>query len=168
MQAHRSPAGRPTPTTFVLHFTAGDDAHLAADRLEQLGFRAVVHWPEDGSWQWQLEAGCLTTPETQHGVLHAVEQVADRYYGRVDHAHGGWAPAGLELVQRPVEPQAGELAELKGLWTHLTEATANNDPSPFTTLCAEWVAELERRFGFEPPVDDGWITIEVGAEGHDA
>jgi hypothetical protein len=160
---HCSPAGRPTPTTFLLTFTAGDDAHLAAERLEQLAFRAVTTWLEDGDWE--LEAGALTLPATEAGALEHGQRVADCYSGRVDHVHGGWRPATLELVRPSIAPVAGERGELCGLWTRLTEVVANNEPSPLTTVCAEWAAELERRFDFEPPVDDGWITIDFGADG---
>jgi hypothetical protein len=164
MHHESNPAGRPTPTTFVLHFTAGDKAHLAADRLEQLGFRAVVTWLDAGQG-WQVEAGALTDSATEAGALEHVQRVADRYLGRVDHAHGGWQPGNLELVRPAVEPRPGEWGELSGLWARLVEATGNKAPSPFTTLCAEWAAELERRFpDWEPPAD-GWITFDVSGNG---
>jgi hypothetical protein len=160
MHHQSTPAGR--PTTFVLAFTAGDEAHLAAADLEQAGFRSVVSWLDDGGWQ--LETGALTRADTEAGALDQVRRVADRYRGRVDHAHGGWAPASLELVQPVVDLAPGERGDVIGLWTRLVEAVENHDPSPFTTLAGEWAAELERRFDVEWPVDDGWITPEPGAE----
>jgi hypothetical protein len=146
------PTRRPTATTFA----AGDNAHLAAGRLEHLGFRAAVTWLDDGGWE--LDDGELTLPDTEAGAREHVQRVADQYSDRVDHAHAGWRSATLELVRPSVPPAPGELA---GLWTRLTEAAENHDPSPLTTLCAEWAAELERRFDFDPPVDDGWVAAEV-------
>ena len=160
MHTESNPAAR--PTTYVLAFPLGDDAHIAANDLEQLGFRAVVTWLDDGSWE--LDAGALTTSDTEAAALARVQRVADSHRGRVDRAHGGWAPARLEMVAPTIAPVPGERAELDWLWTHLHEAAANSDPSPFTTLCADWAAELERRFNFEPPVDDdGWITLQAEA-----
>ena len=153
------PTRRPTATTFVLTFAAGDDAHLAAERLEHLGFRAGVTWLDDGGWEF--DPGALTLPDTEAGALEHVQRVADQYSGRVDHAHAGWRSATLELVRPSVPPAPGERGELAGLWTRLTEAAENHDPSALTTLCAKWAAELERRFDFDPPVDDGWVAVEV-------
>jgi hypothetical protein len=157
MQAHRSPAGR--PTTFVLRFTVGDQAHLAADRLEHLGFRAVVNWVDHG---WEIEAGCLTTPDTAAGALDRVQVVADRHGGRVDHAHDGWRPADLELVRPIIDLPAGEHGALHGLHLRLTEAVeeaaAFDTHSPFTVLCARWAGELERRFNLEPLYTDEYET----------
>jgi hypothetical protein len=159
MQDQRNATGGPTPTTFVLRFAAGDMAHLAADRLEHLGFRAVVHWLDHG---WQVEAGALTTAATEAGALERVKRVAERYGGRVDHAHGGWYPGELELVLPLVDLHAGERGALHGLHVRLTEvledAAELDAPSPLTALCAEWAGELERRYDLEPLHGDEYET----------
>lgn len=162
MQAHRSPTGGPTPTTFLVAFQTDEDAHLAAEQLEQLGFRAVLVWTDRGS---NVEAGALTDSDTAAIALSAVEAVAARYRGRVDHARGGWRAGDLEFVRPTFAPASTyERAELSSLWSHLIETTTNNDPSPFTALCSHWAEELEARFDDWRPPTDGWLTIELGEE----
>ncbi len=160
MQADSSSAAG-EPTTFVLAFCSGDNAHLAGEHLERLAFRAVVTCSAD---RWEVEAGALTAPDNAHLALDAARMVADRYSGRVDHVRGGWRAAELEQVRR-VASLADEVeqTELDSLWSHLIETSTNLDPSPLTRLCAAWAAELETTFDWQPPLN-GWVTIEIGSE----
>ena len=121
--------------------------------LEKLGFRTVVSYLKDHTWE--LDAGALTTPDTEADALEHVQRVAARHGGRVEHAHHGWAPGDLQPVAPAADLAPNEHGDLAGLWLRLTEAAELNDPSPLTTLCAEWGAELERRFDFQAPDDDG-------------
>jgi hypothetical protein len=64
-----------------------------------------------------------------------------------------------------ITPSDMEALALQGLWVELVEHVSNLPRSPVTDYFAELAAELPRRFeGFEPPVDRGWLTVDLGDE----